>query len=207
VVDHRVLHIKTHTLSHLPEIRAHRQTARTETPTTGWLSRGLACAGLALLAPIAGFDWLTRKAMGLPQRWNTQPVVHGHLAHNAGLRVLLLNEPAPQSDLAGTCFAQYGRLIDIAQGKRHWFGVRARTMSQWQHLSPDWQNLLARTPIGLIHASAWHEAGQRPTSEAQAAADVFYAVSPGWKTRLRICTELLRGSLLPNNQVQTSSHA
>lgn len=186
----RVLHVKSRTSSLLPDLRAHRRVLRCDMPEVGWVSRTLALAALALFAPLVAMDGVVRSSRKLPPRWNTQPVVHGYLSQNNGLRIHLLNEPAPQSSFAGQCLAQYGRLIDIAQGKRHWFGVRARTLGQWQRLSNDWQGLLARAPIGLINASAWHEPGQPPCAEAQAAADVFFAVSPSWKLRLRMCAGL-----------------
>jgi NDP-sugar pyrophosphorylase family protein len=194
VNGHRVMHTKTRTSSQLPDIRAVRNSGNKDLPQTGLISRGMAAALLVAFAPVAAVDWIVRKAYRLPPRWQTQPVVHGYLARNAGLRVHLLNVADPQQGLTGQCLAQYGLLLDIAHGKRHWFGVRTRTMGQWQQLSTDWQSVLARAPVGLIHASAWHEPGQLASTEAQAAADVFFAVSPNWKTRLRMCMDLLRQS-------------
>lgn len=199
VIGHKVIHVRSRTSSHLPSIQARRldrHPSQTQTRTS-WSGRAIAAMVLLGGSPLVAADWALRRTCGRNSRWHTQPVVHGHLAQHNGLRVHLLNEPTAQTSLWGRALSQYGRVIDIAQGKRHWFGVRARNMGQWHQLNADWQSLLARTPIGLIHATAWREAGEVPSAEA-AAADVFYAVSPTWKTRLHMCLGMLHQSTTPH---------
>ena len=83
-------------------------------------------------------------------------------------------------------------LRDIAAGRRCWFGARPRGFSQWYALRPEWQEILSRTPVGLLHAPAWNDdPSQR--EEACAAADIYLAVQPPHKRALTV----LRGLTLP----------
>jgi NDP-sugar pyrophosphorylase family protein len=159
----------------------------------------MALATLGLLTPVLALDWLVRSATHTPTRWALQPVLHGHPGEGSRLHVQLLNEPTTQAHIAGALLARCGRLIDVVRGKRQWFGVRSRTLNEWQHLSGDWRYLLAKAPLGLIHAPAWRESGEDPSTEAQATADVFYAVSSCVRARLHICISAI-GMRLPHLQ-------
>jgi hypothetical protein len=82
--------------------------------------------------------------------------------------------------------AHFGALMDIAQGKRSWFGLRPREEPEWYALGRDWQELFGRTAIGLIHAPAWTETGGHLDSESYAAADAFMAVQSSLLGRVKI---------------------
>jgi hypothetical protein len=85
-------------------------------------------------------------------------------------------------------------LLDVAAGRRCWFGARPRGHSQWYALRPEWQNILSRTPVGLLHAPAWAE-DPAQSEEACAAADIYLAVQPAHKRAVTV----LRG-LMPSRR-------
>lgn len=148
-------------------------------------SRAAAAAGLALLAPLAGADALVRRLRGRPARWVEQAVIAGRDEQSGQWLQAPMRCPAePQARGAGALVAQFGPLLDVAQGRRAWFGTRPRTVEVWQSLNPDWQNLLADAPVGVFHAPAWSGDPESRT-EAEAAADAFHVVQHGASEKLR----------------------
>lgn len=149
-----------------------------------------AAAGAALLSPLVALGALLRSHSEPVFPWTTTATVVGLDASRrivTGTLRLARAEKAPLRRAA----AWVGGLLDIAQGRRCWFGVRARRTGEWYALSAEWQTLLASSPIGIINAPAWSgDSGSR--LEALAAADAFYVVRRGWKENLRLVLAALR---------------
>ena len=157
---------------------------------TSWSARFIAALACAALFPWLVVDSLLR---GSTLRWNRRLVVSGHDADSGQLRLQSLRCPHSSGRGMGHLLAHYGALLDIAAGHRSWFGARPRSQSEWYALSRDWQLLLANTPVGCLHAPAWSE-GQGESPEAQAAADVFFAVNQGPVQRIRLLFANLRAT-------------
>ena len=155
---------------------------------TSWSARFIAA-----IACVALFPWLMVDAglRGSTLRWSRRLVVSGHDDESGQLRMQSLRCPHSTGHGTGHLLAHYGALLDIAAGHRSWFGTRPRSQSEWYALSRDWQVLLANTPVGCLHAPAWSE-GQGESPEAQAAADVFFAVNQGLAQRIRLLFANLR---------------
>jgi hypothetical protein len=157
------------------------------------LSRGLARLGgraLAIaLVPVLGLALLMRRlslgsvAGRLP--WTRIQVVNTRNGRtNLSLRQAL---PGAQGLLAHVA----GPLMDVADGRRAWCGARPRNLAQWNALPDTTRLALAPLPVGCFHEPAWvdHEDDRL---EAEAAADMFYAVRRGWREHLRILHHSLR---------------
>ncbi|MEJ6006969.1 WecB/TagA/CpsF family glycosyltransferase [Paucibacter sp. AS339] len=160
-------------------------------PAAAWLGRALAALLLLPAAPLLAGHWLTRRLFGREPDWLPRPVVCGRDA--PGLQPSLVSlrcAPAHGSAGGASIWAHLAALIDVLQGRRQWIGMRPRSRSQWYALRPEWQQILAVSPVGLLHAPAWCEQ-EDEHDEACAAADVLCAVlSPLQQVRL-----LLRGAL------------
>lgn len=117
-------------------------------------SRWMGGLAAALLAPVA-LPWLTlRKLRGQGPAWVSERVVLGRLRAGSRLLTTTLRQPAPLSNGSGW-LAWYGALLDVAEGRRHGVGVRARRIEQWFALESDTRAALAFAPIGLWHPVAW----------------------------------------------------
>ena len=143
---------------------------------------------ISMRATSTGFSW------NAPD-WRTVPVVTGRdeasgELQTSPLRCALANADAGRVGM----WVLLAGLQDVAAGRRSWFGVRPRGHSQWYALRPEWQSILSRTPVGLLHAPAWAEdPAQR--EEACAAADIYFAVQPAHSRALTV----LRG-LMPSRR-------
>ena len=157
---------------------------------TSWPARFVAAVFCAALLPWLLLDYALH---GLALRWNRRLVVSGQDADSGQLRLQSLRCPNPTERGMARLLAHYGALLDIAAGHRSWFGTRPRSQSEWYALSRDWQLLLANTPVGCLHAPAWSE-GQGENPEAQAAADVFFAVNQSLLQRIRLLFANLRAA-------------
>ena len=134
--------------------------------------------------------WLTvdaglRRAGGLPLRWVKQLVVVGRDADTGKVQLRTLRCAPNSASQPRHLLAHYGAWLDVVAGHRSWFGARPRSLSEWYAIGRDWQQLLANTPVGCLHAPAWSEHSAENT-DARAAADVFFAVKQGWSERMRI---------------------
>jgi len=152
---------------------------------TSLLARVTAAAACLVCLPWLAVDTGWRKARGLPLRWVKQRVVVGRDANTAKVQLQTLRCAPDLADQRPHLLALYGAWLDIVLGQRSWFGARPRGLSEWYAIGRDWQLLLANTPVGCLHAPAWSEHSTEST-DARAAADVFFAVSQGWAERLRI---------------------
>ena len=158
---------------------------RKEPVGTSWLARATAALACLVCLPWLALDTGLRRARGLPLRWVKQMVVVGRDADTAKVQLQTLRCTPDSASQHRHLMAHYGAWLDIVSGHRSWFGARPRSLSEWYAIGRDWQLLLANTPIGCLHAPAWSEHSTEST-DARAAADVFFAVSQGWTERMRI---------------------
>jgi hypothetical protein len=142
------------------------------------------------MACLVGLPWLAvdagmRRARGLPLRWVKQLVVVGRDADTGKVQLQTLRCAPDSAGKRQHLLAHYGAWLDVVLGHRSWFGARPRSQSEWYAIGRDWQQLLANTPVGCLHAPAWSEHSTE-NADARAAADVFFAVSQGLTERMRI---------------------
>ncbi len=104
--------------------------------------------------------------------WRVLRAVRGRCETTGGLREQAVRL-APSRSLGGQIIGLLGGVLDIAQGRRSWIGVRARTQTQWAELPAEWQAMFSTQLIGLLHAASWQEPGVRADPTAEAAADAF----------------------------------
>jgi hypothetical protein len=154
---------------------------------------------MAVLACLVFLPWLAidsgvRRLRGMPPRWNSCPVILGHDADSDQLLLQQLRCADAGQTGPGRLLAHYGAWMDVAAGRRSWFGARPRSQSEWNTLSRDWQLLLANTPVGCLHAPAWSE-GDGESPESRAAADVFFAVRQSLWERTRLLASALRRAM------------
>jgi N-acetylglucosaminyldiphosphoundecaprenol N-acetyl-beta-D-mannosaminyltransferase len=169
---------------------------RKERASTTWLARTTATVACLVFLPWLAIDTGVRRARGLPLRWVKQPVVVGRDADTAKLQLQVLRCAPDTASKQQHLLAHYGAWLDIVAGQRSWFGARPRGLSEWYAIGRDWQLLLARTPVGCLHAPAWSE-HRTQSADACAAADVYYAVSQGWAERMRILRACFTRPLTP----------
>lgn len=165
-----------------------------------WFSRASAVMVCVAFFPWLALDTAWRRVRGLPLRWQKRLVALGRDADSD--EVVLQNLRCARSNGrgAGQTLAHYGSWLDVAAGHRSWFGSRPRSQSEWYALGREWQLLLASTPVGCLHAPAWSE-GQAESLEAQAAADVFYAVNQSVAMKIRIIRSVIRDAMSMNARV------
>jgi len=157
---------------------------------SSWLSRALALLVCLLALPWLAIDTGLRRARGLPLRWHKRQSVLGRDSGTGEMDLQSLRCALPSDRGNVHPLAHYGAWLDVLQGRRSWFGVRARNPSEWYALGRDWQLLLANTPVGCLHAPAWQDEDGE-SLEAQAAADVYFAVRQSLAERLRILRALV----------------
>ena len=156
-----------------------------------WAGRLAAAVGFTAAAPVfapAALAWRLRR-QAWP--WSRRPAVVGRHERTGRLDCVALLSCRDRTAGVARLLAGWAGLTDIAQGRRAWFGVRARTASQWYSLSAEWQRMLSRAPVGVLHAPAWF-ATENQRSDAEAAADLFYISRAGWQENLRVCAAWLR---------------
>jgi hypothetical protein len=193
----RVRHVRLGVETRLPPADALLLDLRSAAvPGPSAVPRLLAGITWLLIAPALATRAATRRWAGRAPDWRTVPVVTGRDEASQTLRLTELRCPRQGSEASGAnVWALLAGLLDVAAGRRCWFGARPRGHSQWYALRPEWQNILSRTPVGLLHAPAWaDDPAQR--EEACAAADVFLAVQPRHKRAFAV----LRGSSSPRRK-------
>lgn len=153
------------------------------------LARAVAWLVLGLSAPLVwpALVWRRRQAPA----WQTVSVVQGVGRRDGALRLGPVRLPTLGP---GAGLARWGAVLDVAQGRRAWFGARPRTPEAWARLRPDWQTLLADIPVGVFHSPAWQDDEADDPADLLAVADAYFAVSRGWRERLRILGAVWRGS-------------
>jgi exopolysaccharide biosynthesis WecB/TagA/CpsF family protein len=135
-----------------PLAQAHAQARVAPVPRS---SRWLGWAVVGALAP-AVLPWMgVRKLLGRPAAWVSQRVVLGRAQRGSRLITITLRQPAAARNGREGLLAWYGALLDVAQGRRQWVGVRPRRLEQWFALEADTRQALNFAPIGLWHPAAW----------------------------------------------------
>lgn len=155
--------------------------------------RALGLLVLALMLPAVALPLSLRCLPGRALPWVRREVVTGRHELRPGLQLVSLRCTRPSGGRWESALGLFGVMIDVMLGRRAWFGVRARTRTEWYALRAEWQALLSQAPVGLIHAAAWADGDTSPT-EGEVAADVFHAARQGLRENLRLlatcCREL-----------------
>lgn len=139
----------------------------------------------AVLLPLWPLLALGAYVSGQPAAWRRMPAVLG-FDDSQQLRTIELRSAPADVGWCALAIGFLGALLDVAQGRRRWFGVRPRSPSQWYALRRDWQRLFSGLPVGVFHAPAWADDAAHEDSEMWAVADAYFAVAGGWRERLRI---------------------
>jgi len=147
---------------------------------------GRIAAALAALVTLPVFVVAALAQLGLAGRapWKSSEAVTGRGEDSGTLTTTKVREAAGAGTLAAL-LGRWGGLLDIVQGRRRWFGIRARTPVQWYALRRDWQSLFAGAAIGLFRAPAWRDRAAPADSDAIDAADAYFVVSASWRDRWR----------------------
>ena len=158
----------------------------------GWTGRLLAQLPALAGLPLALVLQLGQLLQGQPGGWARVDAVRGRHPATGALQQVTLRMPRADAGVAGWLLGGYGALLDVAQGRRRWFGIRPREKAQWYALRRDWQVLFNQQPIGLFQAPAWADPSGLPDGEVLAAADAFFIVRASWRERLRVLSGLMR---------------
>jgi len=162
----------------------------TDSNRTPIRSRALALLLIASLFPafvlLAACQWVRRQ----PLLWRPMEVIQSRNFESGELQTTTVREPLSKDWVAGAT-GIYGAMIDVAQGRRRWFGLRTRDASEWYALGRDWQNLFSRSKAGFFHAPSWSQ-DDTTNSESRAAADAFMAVHSTFSDRLRLLLQMIR---------------
>jgi hypothetical protein len=160
---------------------------------SGSIGRLLAALILIIAGPMLLLHGLLRRSQGRTPDWVRRSVIRGGDRHGGALDTVLLRLPPPEASPAVRRWSRLAGLMDVATGRRAWFGVHPRSASQWYAIRPEWQQLLARQPIGLFHAPAWSD-DRALLAEASAAADIF-AITQGPLRRAGLLLQAIVGPL------------
>jgi hypothetical protein len=129
-----------------------------------------------VVLPLLAAHALGRRLAGRPLAWRRTPAVVGRSPTGDALQLADLRCPWPGTpERSLVPWARMAGLLDVAAGTRCWWGARPRSPGQWYALRPEWQRILAHTPVGLLHAPVWADDPVH-AAEARAAADVYWAV-------------------------------
>lgn len=168
--------------------------APTSVRRAAWAARLLAAMAALFFLPAFAVLALVQRLRRQPAGWTRIDAVTGRRAESGELEQVVLRESPAGADLKGWLQGRYGALLDVAQGRRHWFGIRPRKKAQWYALRRDWQILFSDQPIGYFHAPAWADRASHPDGEALAAADAFFTVRASFGERMRLLLALVRSS-------------
>jgi hypothetical protein len=156
-----------------------------DTLATPWTSRLIAVICTLAVLPLLLPALVLQKLMTGNLFWRIEQVVQSRVAGQDNLVHQIVRQPHSRH-MMDRWIARFGAMLDIAQGRRSWFGLRPRVESEWHALGNDWQELFSHTAIGLFHAPAWSEDSDNLDSEAYAAADAFMAVQSTMSGRFKI---------------------
>ena len=155
-----------------------------KTPSANWIGR-IAAALIALITlPVFVAAALAHFLLRGRAPWKPSEAVTGRCEDSGVLTTTKLREATGGGKLAAL-LGRWGGLLDIVLGRRHWFGIRARSPAQWYALRRDWQSLFAGAAIGLFRAPAWTDRAAPGDSDAIDAADAYFVVSASWRDRWR----------------------
>jgi N-acetylglucosaminyldiphosphoundecaprenol N-acetyl-beta-D-mannosaminyltransferase len=156
-----------------------------------WFGRMAAVAALTLSGPALAWHVTRCRLAGHGPGWTLRDVVSGRDAHSQVLRTTLLHVPRPGAQRAALVWAGLAGLIDVAAGRRRWFGSRPRTPGQWYALRPEWQQMLSNSMVGLLHAPAWEDVPAL-RAESFAIADVYATSLPPTRRAWALVSALMR---------------
>ncbi len=138
-------------------------------------SRVLALLLVIVCLPICvlllALQWLLQR----PILWRQVQMVKSRNFESGELQMATVRQAHSRGWLAAST-GLYGSVLDIVQGRRRWFGLRPRSVSEWYALGRDWQNLFSHRMFGVFHAPSWAESADISESESLAVADAFMAV-------------------------------
>jgi NDP-sugar pyrophosphorylase family protein len=155
-------------------------------------SRIVALLLLCVFFPLFTFLAILQCVRSQPIMWRTTDAIRGRHFESCELERTTVREPSAEDGVAAA-IGLYGAMLDVAQGRRRWFGLRIRNPSEWYSLGRDWQNLFSQSMVGVFHAPSWAK-DNATCDESHAAADAFMAVHPNLVDRLRLIRRLI-GSL------------
>ena len=168
---------------------------RTAQRVAPWSGRCVAILFAAALAPFYFLLVAAQALRGRPRSWTSMQAVTRRSEDSGKLHYCTVRQHRPDAGRIGWLLGCYGALLDVAQGRRNWFGVRPRDASQWYALGRDWQMLFDRAALGFFHAPAWMDNSQAVDTESLAAADVYLAVNTSLRQRGAIFLALARSHL------------
>lgn len=165
------------------------------TVRTSWPGRLFALLLALMAAPFLLGLMAVQALRGRPWRWQRLSAVTGRAQDSGQLCHCNVRQHRAHAGKADWLLGCGGRLLDVVQGRRNWFGVRPRDASQWHALGRDWQILFGRTALGFFHAPAWADPARGINSnESQAVADAYFAISNSPRERFRILCSLVKGA-------------
>ena len=156
-----------------------------------WFGRVAAIAAPTLIGPALAWHVTRCHVAGHGSGWTLRDVVSGHDARSKVLRKTPMLVPRPRAQRAAQVWAGLAGLIDLAAGRRSWFGSRPRTPGQWYALRPEWQQMLSNSMVGLLHAPAWEDVPAL-RAESFAIADVYATRLPQTRRAWALVSELMR---------------
>lgn len=142
---------------------------------SSWTGRAFAAMALTLAAPVLVAHVALRRLSGQGPAWIKREVVLGRPDGAHGPETIVLRCGPAAGGWLLRLLALVGGLMDVAAGRRAWFGMRPRSEGQWYAMRAEWQQMLSGRAIGLFHAPAWADDAKH-LDEAAAAADVFASV-------------------------------
>lgn len=153
--------------------------------TPSWWGRLIALWLAVLAAPLLAMLVAVQALRQRPLIWQNFSAITKR-TEDGQLSVCTVRQARANAGRADWLLGRYGALLDVVQGRRHWFGIRPRDASQWYSLGRDWQILFGRTALGFFHAPAWVDRTGTHSSESLAAADAYFSVCTGPHERFRI---------------------
>jgi len=169
-----------------------RKAVRTPSRFGQVLAAAAAIVTLPAAAVLGGLQVLRGRRAG----WAVSQTVTGRSTQwsEAGqLQLCPIRVPYEGSGGTGQWLGAYGGLLDVAQGRRHWMGLRPRDEAQWQALRNDWKLLFDGQPIGLLHAPSWTDPSAQADGEAHAVADAYFTVQTDMSSRWHMLKVLIGG--------------
>ena len=155
-----------------------------KTPGANWIGRIVAALVVLVTLPVFVIAALANVLLAGRVPWRLREAVTGRCEDSGALTTTKLREATDAGKLPAL-LGRWGGLLDIVQGRRHWFGIRARDPEQWYALRRDWQTLFAGAAIGLFRAPVWTDRAGLADAESIDAADAYFVVSTSWRDRWR----------------------
>ena len=157
-------------------------------------SRWLGACAAGLLAPVMVLWLMARRILKKGPAWTLERVILGRQHPGGQVLSTVMRQPVINQSRA-RWLAWYGALLDVAQGRRHWVGIRARRLDQWFALDAPTRAALSFAPIGLWNPIAW-------TNHLGCVHQVEAAADRLWLARRHVRTASALSEIL-NNRLST----